>query len=51
MRGDMKNYGPKYYEAIAYLLGDRKRDALQAIGQLLEENPRNIEAMILKGSL
>ena len=49
MRGDMRNYGPKYYEAIAFLRGDRKKDALQAIGELLEDNPRNIEAMILKG--
>lgn len=45
---NLNNYPQKYFEAIAYLLGDRKKDALGTIDEILESNPGNIEALILK---
>lgn len=50
MRGDISNYTSKYYEALSYLLGDRKKEALATIEIMIKEKPDNIEAFILKGS-
>lgn len=47
-RGDFKNRSQEFYEAIAYLLGNRKSEALKVINRMIEDNPRNIEAFILK---
>lgn len=51
MYGDISNYTTKYYEALSYLLGDRKKEALKTIGEMLASKPNNIEAYILKGRL
>ena len=48
--GNIGMIGTKYYEAVAYLLGDRKAEALEKIEQMLKDNPRNTEAYVLKGS-
>lgn len=50
LRGDITNYTQTYYEALAYLLGDRKKEAMASIESMIEEKPSNIEAYILKGS-
>lgn len=49
--GNIRHFGTKYYEAVAYLLGDRKKEALQKIEEMLKENSRNTEAYVLKGKL
>lgn len=49
MHGNISNYTPKYYEALAYLLGDRKKEALRTIEAMILEKADNIEAYILKG--
>ena len=50
LRGDFSNYPQKFYEAVAYLQGDRKREALEALDDILQKKPDNIEAFILKGT-
>ena len=51
LRGDITNYTPKYYESLAYLLGDRKKEAMVTIEEMIQAKPLNIEAFILKGRL
>lgn len=50
IRGDIANFTPKYYEAVAYLMGDRRRDALRVIDEMIKEKGNNIEAHVLKGN-
>lgn len=50
LRGDITNYTQTYYEALAYLLGDRKKEAMASIESMIEAKSSNIEAYILKGS-
>lgn len=51
MRGDLANYTPRYYKALAYLMGDRKREALAEIEAILADKPTNIEALILRAKV
>lgn len=49
MRGNFAHFIPKYFEAYSYLMGDRKKEALDTLDSILKDNPSNIEAYILKG--
>lgn len=48
VKSDFKNRPQEFYNAVAFLLGNRKAEALEVIEKLLKQNPRNIEAQILK---
>jgi tetratricopeptide (TPR) repeat protein len=42
-------FSTKYYEAVAFLMGGRKKEALERIEDMLKDDPKNTEAYVLKG--